>query len=163
MRPVGISRSSDGFALLEVLVSLVILGISVAAVMQSFTVSMKAIRRNDEVTKACMLAETLIQDLNVQPPTSRFINGNFESMGHPEFSYEVETREEEPSPRDLGAKGQLEGLRPLVICRLKMRHTDRQSRTRLVLDTSFLLMPIERFSADAKLWNGIFLDEAGEK
>jgi hypothetical protein len=63
----------------------------------------------------------------------------------------------------VGAKGRLEGLRPLVICRLKLRHTDRLSRTRNVLDTSFLLMPIERFSADAKLWNGIFLDEAGEK
>jgi type II secretion system protein I len=159
----GHNRSQGGFALLEVLVSLVILGIAVAAVMQSMTLSINAIRRNDLTTQACMLAETLIQDLNVQPPTTRFINGSFEAMGQPQFSYEVETKEEEPNSRDLGAKGRVDGLRPLVICRLKLRHTDRNGRSSQVLDSSFLLMPVERFSPDAKLWNGIFLDEAGEE
>jgi prepilin-type N-terminal cleavage/methylation domain-containing protein len=159
----SLRKRTGGFALLEVLVSLVILGITVAAVMQSFTISVQAIRKNDRVTIACMLAETLIQDLNVQPPTTRFINGNFESMGHADFSYEVETREEEPNSRDLGARASIEGLRPLVLCRLKLRHTDKMGRPSDVLDTTFLLMPLERFSPDAKLWNGIFLDEAGEK
>lgn len=152
-----------GFALLEVLVSLVILGLSVAAIMQSFTMSVSAIRRNEVTTRACMLAETLVQDLNVQPPTTRFINGNFEAMGHPEFSYQVETTEEEVSSRELGARTRLEGLRPWVVCRLKMRHTDQRGRTNEILDTTFLLMPLERFSADAKLWNGLFLDEAGDR
>jgi prepilin-type N-terminal cleavage/methylation domain-containing protein len=156
-------RTPSGFALMEVLVSLVILGLTVAAVMQSFTMSVKAIRRNDMVTQACMLAETLIQDLNVQPPTTRFINGNFEAMGFPQYSYEVETREEEPNARDAGAKTSIEGLRSLVICRMKIRYTDSQTRMSDVLSSTFLLMPIERFSAEAKLWNGFFLDEAGEK
>lgn len=156
-------RQASGFVLLEVVVSLVILGLAVAAVMQSFTISVQAIRRNDIVTKGCMLAETLIQDLNVQPPSTRFINGNFEAMGHKEFTYEVETTEEEPNPRDLGSKSRVEGLRSTVICRLKLRYTDGRGRVSNVLDTSFLLMPTERYSPDAKLWNGIFLDEAGEK
>lgn len=61
-------RATTGFVLLEVLVSMVILGIAMATMMRSFTLSIAAIRNNDVTTQATVLAETLLQSLEAEPP-----------------------------------------------------------------------------------------------
>ena len=146
-----------GFVLLEVVVSLTILGIAVAALMRSFTISMHAIRKNDVTTQACMLAEGLLQSMEVSPPKEKVSRGTFEDVGFPKFSYEMEFKEEEIRYKRLKTKPK--NLKPLRWVSLRIVYDNGQQKAFSPVQLELYLPPIEHFEFDSKFLNELFYDE----
>lgn len=153
-------RATAGFVLLEVIVSMVILGVSLATLMRSFTLSMNAIRRNDITTQGCVLCESLLQDLEVRPPSAKVTRGTFEDQGFPQFSYEVEYEEETIRYKGLKTTANVRDLKPLRLVRVTVWHEGRFNREPVqVAQAHLYLAPIERFSYQSKFLNELFKEE----
>lgn len=149
------------FMLLEVIVSLVILGVSVAAIMRSFTVSMKAIRRNDITTQACVLAEGFLQDLELDPDKARSGRGNFADEGCPDYYWELTVQDEEVRYKSLQTKVKTKDLRGIRHATLTITYQNETMRTPTqALEVHLYLLPIERFRFDSKFYNELFRAEA---
>jgi prepilin-type N-terminal cleavage/methylation domain-containing protein len=153
-------RAHSGFVLLEVIVSLVIMGISVATLMRSFTVSMNAIRKNDVTTQACVLAESVLQDMEVNPPASKLTRGTFEEIGYPKYSWTIEMKDEEIRYRNLKTKSRVDDLKPLHYVHLTITYDDGQIHRFNPIDVEMYLMPIERYAFRSKFLNELFLEDA---
>jgi len=153
---------SGGFALLEVIVAMVILGISIATIMRSFTLSLAAIRKNDAGTHASVLAETLLQNLEADPPTEKktTLTGDFSQEGFPEYGYQIEIENEKIKYR-LNTKTRIDGLRDLKIARLQMTYENSKGEITNPLDGYLILPPLERFSYESKRRNELFSEEEG--
>lgn len=145
--------------LLEVIVSLVILGISVATLMRSFTISMTAIRKNDVTTQACLLAESLVQDFEINPPKTKTARGSFEEMGYPKFFWNMDIKEEEIKYRNLKTKSRVDNLKPLQKMHVTITYDDGRLKKFSPVDMEVYLMPIERFTFRSKFLNELFLEE----
>jgi len=146
--------------LLEVIVSLVIMGISVAAIMRSFTVSMNAIRRNDVVTQGCVLAEGLLQEIELEPDKARTSRGTFEQEGYPDYSWHLTVQEEEVRYRSLKTKVKARDLRALKHAMLTVTYQNASMRApSTVVELHTCLLPIERFRFDSKFFNELFQEE----
>lgn len=155
--------SPRGFALLEVIVSLVILGVAVAALMRSFTISMHAIRANDVVTQACVLAERLLQDTEVQEKIPSSSSGTFADDGYPYYRWQMKYREEDIKYRHLKTKGKVDDLRPLRHVQLAVTYDDGYVKPFTPVELDEYLPPIERFAWNSKFYNQLFLEEQGGK
>lgn len=145
--------------LLEVIVSVVILGISIATLMRSFTLSMNAIRRNDVTTQACVLAQSLLQKYEIEPFEGKVARGTFEEEGFPQYSYEAEFKEEEIRYKNLKTKSKIENLKPLYRIDLKITYDNKRQKSMTVLEMSLYQPPIERFDWKSKFSNELFKEE----
>jgi type II secretory pathway pseudopilin PulG len=154
-------KAGGGFVLLEVIVSLVILGISVATLMRSFTLSMNAIRRNDVTTRACTLAEGFLQDIEVSPPQAKSSHGTFEDEGYPNYYWRLEYGEEELRYKGLKTKTKVKDLKPVRHALLTVTFSNETMREPYkALEVDLFLAPVERFRFDSKFYNELFRDEA---
>ena len=164
MRMIGklkVRRTTAGFVLLEVIVAMVILGISLATIMRSFTLSLEAIRNNDAVTQATVLAEMAFQSLEAEPPTRKGrVTGSFSADGFPQYGYEVQTEIEKMKYR-LKTRTRVDNLRELRICRLSIQHEQPNGRVKTPLEGYLILPPLERFSYESKFRNELFSASEG--
>jgi len=151
-----------GFVLLEVLVAMVILGISVATLMRSFTISMAAISKNDVTTQGCVLAESLLEGLEAKPPDAGTITGDFSDDGYPYYSYELHVYDQDIKYKDLPGNEKVDNLRSLKIVNLKITYDNEHTKAVVPVDVSLILPPIERFSYQSKFLNELFLDDANQ-
>lgn len=153
-------RGSTGFVLLEVIVAMVILGISLATLMRSFTISLSAIRENDSTTQATILAETALQSLEAEPPMSGEISGDFEEDGFPRYSYDVESEFQEIKYR-IKTKTRPENLKELQTVKLTINYDDPRGEVTHPAEAYLILPPLERFSYESKFRNELFTEEEG--
>lgn len=160
----AVPRARQGFALIEVIITMVILGIAMATMMRSFTLSMAAIRKNDSATEATILAENLLQNIEADPPRrtkrTESLSGTFESQGNPEFSYDVKINEEKIKYR-LKTNSPIDGLRDLKIVTGAINYEHPYAGTQKVSDLYLVLSPFERFSFESKFRNELFTAEEG--
>ena len=77
MRIGEIRLGKNGFVLLEVILSVVILGVAVAAILRSFTVSLATARKAQIVTTSCLLAQQVLEEYEVVPPQENHVEGAF--------------------------------------------------------------------------------------
>lgn len=154
-------RGRGGFALLEVLISLMILGISIATLMRSFTVSLRAISKNEVITRACGLAEGLVQDFELNPPTSKSSRGDFVEQGFPNYSWTADYEEEEIRYKNLKTKNKIResDLKPLKHLTVKVTYDDGKHPAFSPVELDLYLPPIERFSFQSKWLNELFKEE----
>jgi type II secretion system protein I len=87
---------TSGFVLLEVLLSLMILGIAVAAFMRSFTQSLAAAKRIEVQSQAALLARKLMDQMEMTPPADGSSDGDF-GTNYPAYTYRVTMEYEEPN------------------------------------------------------------------
>ncbi|MEI7634470.1 MAG: type II secretion system protein [bacterium] len=148
-----------GFVLLEVIVSLVILGVAIATLMRSFTLSMNAIRKNDVMTQSCLLAQDMIEQIELNPPQSESTRGAFEDIGFPQFGWEIEYTEDPVEYRNLKTKSKIKDLRPLRHATLRVTYDDQRNKKLTPVLVDLYLPPIERFNYQSKFMNELFKDE----
>jgi type II secretory pathway pseudopilin PulG len=153
------SRRHGGFMLLEVIVSLVILGISVATLMRSFQLSLSAIRKNDVTTVACVLGDRLMQDFELNPPQSSVTSGDFSEDGYPNYSWTAKYKEEPIRYRGLKTKNKVDDLRGFKHVTVEIIYDDKRLRRYSPVQLDLYLPPIERFSPESKFRNELFLEE----
>lgn len=153
-------RGAAGFVLLEVIVAMVILGISIATIMRSFTLSLAAIRKNDETTLATVLAETALQSMEAEPPRKGKSSGSFEGDGYPRYGYDVVSSKEKLKYR-LKTESRPKNLRELQEINLTISYDDPRGKTTYPSDAFLILAPLERFSYESKRSNELFTEEEG--
>lgn len=151
-------RPARGFVLLEVLVALVILGVSVATIMRSFQLSLSAIRKCDVSNQACVLAEKLIQELDRDPAKARTGRGTFEEDGLPNYSWEVKVEDEEVRYPHVKLKNKVD-YKPLRHVEVSVIYDDKRLRKFVPVHVELYLMPIERYTYNTKFYNELFLEE----
>lgn len=154
-------RKSAGFVLLEVIVAMVILGISIATLMRSFTMSLAAIRVNDATTQGTVLAETLLQRLEAEPPGKSKLSGSFEDEGFSQYGYEIEMDDQKIKYR-LKSNSRVDGLRDLKVARIKITYDNpKTGKVTIPTQAYLILSPIERFSFQSKFMNEMFDEDEG--
>ncbi len=93
MNPARIHKTrKNGFVLLEVILSVMILGIAIAALLRSFTVSLASARKAQIVTTATLLAQQILEEYEVIPPESDHMEGSFGSAEE-SFDQDMAARE----------------------------------------------------------------------
>ena len=157
----GVRRPRHAFVLLEVLVSLAILGFALATTLRSFTASLKAARLSKNTTIATMLARRLIEQWEIVSPGKRSVEGTFAPEA-PDFSFAAGFR---PEPiryeeRIRGTKlGRMVGLRRVS---LTIYYTPpppaRPQRLRL-LHVESAFSDAEKFNPAGRMFNEIGFED----
>lgn len=73
----GQLRRSRGFMLLEVMVAIVIIGVSVVALFRGFIVTLDSVNRLKQNEQAIFLARTFMDDMILEPPAEGTYEGRF--------------------------------------------------------------------------------------
>ncbi len=138
-----------GFVLLEVLLSLTILGVGVVALMSSFNQSFNAARVMEIQTQASFLAQQLMDELEVYPPTESEVSAGF-GEGYPFFWYHLRKEYEEPQYREL-RRSQHDVEQFFAIRRITITiHYDDGRLTFVPMRVETALIGFEKFSPNTK-------------
>jgi hypothetical protein len=148
------ARERRAFILFEVLISLAIMGITLAMVLQSFTTSMRAAQRSQRMTTATLLARELMDKWELEPPEFGESEGDFAER-HPGFTYVVDYEQEQLDYDDVSSieEGRLAYLR-LVTLEIFFQ-SKRMAEPKRYLHIESALTSSERFSDEARLQNEI--------
>ena len=123
-----------GFALLEVLVALVIIGLAFVAVLRGLFMGLRALKEVRITEQSLFLGESLLQDLELELPNEGEWKGRFADeverfgKGFENFSYEVEVREVEIRYRYKAAGTPRQELEPLYEAAIRIIHDDGHGR-----------------------------------
>jgi type II secretory pathway pseudopilin PulG len=153
-----VKRPSRAFILLEVLVSLAIMGIALSMVMESFTTSMKGARNASAVTMASVLARDLIEQWELTPPEEEEKTGDF-GKDHPGYTYKVRYDKVELDYDDVDPpeEGRLEYLRRITLD-VYYQSSNAKSTPKRMLHVETALTSGERFSEQSRKFNKIRFD-----
>lgn len=152
-------RKTGGAVLFEVIVAMVILGISIAAIMRSFTISMSAIRKNDIATQGFILAETLLQELETTPLVKGVHKGDFSQDGFPAYYWEITI--DKVDIKYPAIKSKPTNLRGYTKGHLKITYDDGRNPVQTPVQVELIFPPVERFSFESKFRNELFRKEEG--
>lgn len=150
------SRSQRSFVLLEVIVSMVILGITLASVLRGYTNALKALTNDRRMTTAVLLAQALLEDFEIETPEDEGVEGDF---GHdfPGFSFVADFEDVEIKYRDMDVGLVRQDFRPLRKVVLRIYHQpDERREARLVLRIETFLTGIDKYAREAKLYNALY-------
>lgn len=155
------------FVLLEVMVAIVIVGVAMVALMRGFIISMDSMIKIKMNEEAIYLAESMFDDLILEPPSEGKHEGSFGDdirfgEKYKDWYWELEVEEEEPDYEERPRGTLLQDLEAMYIARLKIMHEDRfgpgrhdrEMRTYLNLQT--ILMEPDVFSMDSLEGNQLF-------
>ncbi len=154
------ARPQAAFILLEVLVSLVLVGVSMTALMRGFVMSLDTVQQVRKNEVAVFLAEAITDDMILEPPPEGRFDGLFERdprFGEPfeGWSWHLTVDAEEPRYRERPSGLAFRRLEHVYHARLEIRYEDEfDTTTYLVLDT--ILMDPDVFSAQALQQNQLF-------
>ncbi|MCX7015850.1 MAG: type II secretion system protein [Candidatus Sumerlaeota bacterium] len=140
---------NSGFVLLEVLISLTILGFTAATILRSFTQSLEAARRAQTINTATLLAEDLIEEVQVDPPGLGLHEGDF-GPDHPGYTYTLEVKDEDIDYRSVSRAREVEDLRPLRRLTLEVFYRDARHSTLRMIHVDSAFIGLQKFS-DAAL------------
>ena len=140
-----------GFVLLEVLVSLTILGVTVAACMRSFTQSISAIRQVELKTQANFFAQQLLAEFEVFPPEEGVWEGGFgEDYEH--YFWRAEVSYESPHYRQVLGDETIDQYFSDRVVTLQIFHDDGRGRgAKRLLSLRTAIVGFEKFSFRSKL------------
>jgi Tfp pilus assembly protein PilE len=142
------------FILFEVLISLAIMGVTLAMILQSFTTSMRASQRSQRMTTATLLAREMMDKWELVPPEFGETEGDFDER-HPGFTYVVDYEQERLEYDNVSSieEGRLAYLR-LVTLEI-FYQSKRMAEPKRYLHIESALTSSERFSDSARLDNEI--------
>ncbi len=159
-------KSRRAFILLEVMVAIVIMAVAMVALIRGFIVSLDSLQRIRHNEVAILLAESLMDDLILEPPAEGTTEGEFsdDSRFGEDFegwSWELEVEAEEPNyeERPGGRLGQ--ELEQIYFANIKIYYEnpnfDRRQRDRtLYVEIDTILLEPDVFSIDSLQANQIF-------
>lgn len=149
-------RGVRSFILLEVIISMVIVGIALASVLRSFTNALRALSRERTATTAVLLAQALLDDFEISPPDDSRVQNDC-GQDFPGFSYVAEFEDEEIKYRDVDIGFEKRDFVTLKKVSLRIYHqrpSQREPERELHIET--YLTGIEKFDMRTKLTHGLF-------
>jgi type II secretory pathway pseudopilin PulG len=153
----GTTNRVHSFVLLEIIVAMVILGMAMAAVLRGYANGLKALSKDRNVTEAGFLAQSLINQFEIDAPEEDSVEGNFGS-DFPRYSYKAEFDLIELKYKDIETKldrKKLEGLRKVRI-EIYRASSTRGGSPELVLGFETYLTKVEKFAPRTMFTNALF-------
>lgn len=148
------------FVLLEVMVALVILSVTLTTLLRGFIIAMSAIRQNRVVQTASLLAESLLEDYELEPPLEGRRDGSFaddERFGEAFAAYTWERDVEEVDvDYDVIPRDPLMEPEPLYQLTLVIRHDDGVHRPFKPFELTTYLLDSQLYSDEALQQNQLF-------
>lgn len=141
------------FLLLEVILSLVILGLAAMVLIRAFTVGRGSVRKAEIITTAIMLAESLVEEIDLQGLPRQ--EGGF-GPSFPGYTWTVRASEERLRYDHMKGISGVEGLEPLVTYHVQVLYEATTPSAYMPLSFSYHPLRIESFSARAKYENQIY-------
>jgi len=165
-------RPSKSYILLEVIVSMAILGVAIAALLRSFTVSLASAKRAQIITIACLLSQQVIDEFEVVPPQDAHAEGNFippeadisQGEGSPArsssllkyFYWTVDVEEVEVDYPDFTFEGEHEEFENLTKMIVTIIYDDGRLRRFTPVRVETYLTSTEKFTFSSKNDNKLF-------
>ncbi len=143
----------SGFVLLEVVVSLTILGMAVAFLMRSFTDSLNSARKMEVYTQASFLAQQLMDEFEVYPPAENTVEAGF-GDAYPGYSYRVTKQYIEPRYRLSKGKSEINRFFKTRMLEIEIHYQDPSSsraKDFVACKVSTAIVGFEKFSPQTKL------------
>jgi hypothetical protein len=144
-------RILRAFVLIEVLVAMVLLAISMTAILRGFIIALSTIRENRLQETAMLLAQSLLDDYEIEPPTEGRQDGAFRedlrfAEGFENFYWERRVEEVDVDYDEI-PKSPLQKFEPLYEMELRIIYDDGRFKkyTPLVLNT--MLLDVQLFSS----------------
>lgn len=153
-------RSARAFVLLEVLVALVILGVTFVAVLRGFTIALDTLRRNETLERAMYLADSIMDDFILEPPGEDPVRGEFSEdprfgEEYADFSFEAEFEEEDVDYSEKPTGKPRQDFESIIRIDLRIIHKTKQGPRTVVRLTTYALEPT-LYSPDALQTNQLF-------
>ena len=161
-----------GFILLEVILSMMILGIAIAALMRSFTTSLATVRKAQIVTTACLLAQQVLEEYEVIPPQDDHMEGNFAfpagedgyymreekptSDPYKYYYWIVDVEEVEVEYPDFSLKGESDELENLTKITVAILYDDGRLKQFTPVRVETYLTTTEKFTYNSKKENKLY-------
>ena len=98
MRIAQTTYRARSFVMIEVIVALTILSIGLTGMLNSFALSLKALRRENIITTSIFLANYLIENYQNDTPLYAYDSGDF-GEGYPDYVWDVDVESEQLSYR----------------------------------------------------------------
>lgn len=143
------------FVLLEVTLSLIILAVAMAAVLRAFVIGFDSIKMNKVAMTASVLAETMLDDLEIVPPGEGKVTGRFDvdprfGEGYERFSWERDVEIEEIDYDDMDMNDPLQDFEVLYRVHLRILYdTGRPTRGRRGATAMFVPVDIHTYLVEA--------------
>lgn len=148
------------FVLIEVMVALVILAVAMTAILKGFVTVLATIRENTTATRAALLAETLMDDFELEPPVEGEADGSFADdirFGEEYAAYFWEFEVEEVEIKYDGfPSNPLQEQEPLYEMTLRIIYDDKQYRRFVPVTVTTYLLDSEVFSREAMQSSQLF-------
>ena len=156
----GRKKRKASFILLEVIVAMLILAVGMTAILRGFMMALSTIRENRVIEQAALLAETLMDDYEVEPPLDGKKDGAFEDDDrfgddYAFFYWERDVDEEKLKYNDR-PRNPLQELEPVYDMELKIIYDDGNYRRFEAIVIHTRLSDIQLFSDDAIQANQLF-------
>jgi prepilin-type N-terminal cleavage/methylation domain-containing protein len=156
-----------GFVLLEVLVAIVVLGVAMVALMKGFILSLDTLGKVKMNEQAILLAQTLMDDLILEPPAEGDYEGEFSEDNRfgedfEGWKWELEVWTEEPDYEERPRGNMSQDLEQLYFVKASIIYSNqwgkkrKQRDTRKYLEFHTILMEPDIFSISAIEENQLF-------
>lgn len=169
----GIHGKTKAFVLLEVMLSIVILGVAIAALMRSFTVSIAATRKAQIITTATLLAQQILEEYEVAPPQEDHMEGVFgsseddyeydekalldkETRQYKSYSWVVDVEEVEVEYEDIAFEGGRDELENLTMITVNIIYNDGRLKRFTPVKVQTYLTNAEKFTYSSKKENQLY-------
>lgn len=141
---------NHGFVLLEVLVALVIISIGATAVLRSLQQSLKAARQAEIINRAALLAESLVEEIQINPPLEGKYDGGF-GEDAPDYRYELVVEEEKLRYRGSQRKADEDDFRPVKMAHIEifLDRPDQDERSARIIKIDSAILGMQKFSGAA--------------
>ena len=145
------------FVMMEVLVTLVILGVALTAFLKSFSQSLSAAKTLEIQTQAIFFAKQLMDEFEISPPDYGSHEGGF-GDDYAAYTWKLELElADEPNYRDVGsADNYVDQYFTMRIYHLEIHYDDGQNRVLKAFETDSAIIAFEKFSRDSKVSYGNF-------
>jgi len=153
-------KRAPAFILLEVMVALLILSVTMTALLRGFTIALHSIRENRIVVQATLLAESLLDDYELEPPGEGREEGSFAEdprfgEDYAPFYWERDIDTEDPDYDDI-PKSTLQENEQIFVMTLSIIYDDGRNRRFIPLRFETFLLEPQVFSDQALMGNQLF-------
>ncbi len=151
-RPLRFKRDRS-FVLLEVTVALIILAVAMTGILRGFVIGLNSIRMNKIALSATLLAESMLEDFELEPPIEGRDEGEFaddDRFGEDfkNFKWRYQVKEEEVDYDDI-PKDPLQEPEPLYELELDIIYDDGRHQPFVPVSVTTYLLDTQLFSTDA--------------
>ncbi|HQH12486.1 MAG TPA: type II secretion system protein [Candidatus Sumerlaeota bacterium] len=163
--------SGRGFVLLEVILCILILGLSMGAFLRSFTVSLNTARKSQILTTATLLAQQVLEEYEVIPPQGNHEEGSFvgnegdydednfpnlEKAQYKNYYWSVDMEEILVEYPDASFEGDTKDFENLTKMTVSIIYNDKNLRHFIPIKVTTYLTNAEKFTNNSKRENKLY-------